>query len=209
MATVIHPDQALTVLIVSYVLWGMGMGTSFLILALYFHRLTIYHQPDAEVVVSAFLPLGPLGQGAFGIIQLSQAGKVAFKAQSFLSQANASDIIFVGSTLVGLMLWGFGVWWLIHGVYSVTTRRLQGRLRFNMGFWGFIFPLGVFTAATIALDTALPAGLFGYLATVFIVCLVLLYTCVAVGTVYGTVNQSLLVAPCLSDLYPAKDSAQH
>lgn len=79
-ATVIHP--ALTVLIVSYMLWGMGMGMSFLILALYFHRLTIYHLPDAEVIVSAFLPLGPLGQGTFGIIQLSQAGKVACKAQS-------------------------------------------------------------------------------------------------------------------------------
>ena len=72
LATVLPPGPAVNVAVVSYVLWGIGMGTSFMIMALYFHRLTIHHLPDAEVVVSAFLPLGPLGQGAFGMIQLSQ-----------------------------------------------------------------------------------------------------------------------------------------
>lgn len=40
-AAVVLPDQAITILVVSYVLWGIGMGVSFLILALYFHRLVI------------------------------------------------------------------------------------------------------------------------------------------------------------------------
>jgi len=56
-------------------------------------------------------------------------------------------VVFVVSTLVGLMMWGAGVWWLVHGVTSVATRFLVGGLKFNMGFWGFIFPLGVFTTA--------------------------------------------------------------
>ena len=71
-----------------------------------------------------------------------------------------------------------------------------------MGFWGFIFPLGIFTTATIALHNAIPSQFFGYLAEVFMVCLVILYAWVAVGTVFGTFNRSLLVAPCLSDLHP-------
>lgn len=92
-------------------------------------------------------------------MQMSAAGRTAFKATNFIGQADgiASDVIFVGSTLVGLVLWGFGLWWLVHGIYSVTARRIQGHLSFNMGFWGFIFPLGVFTTATIALHNAIPS----------------------------------------------------
>lgn len=204
LATVLPPGPAVTVIVVSYVLWGIGMCTSFLIMALYFHRLTIHHLPDAEVIVSAFLPLGPLGQGTFGLIQLSQAGKVAFKETDYLGDSAASEIIFVVSTIVGIMLWGFGLWWLVHGIYSVLTRSVYGRLKFNMGFWGFIFPLGVFTSATIALSKALPSAFFSILSMVFIACLVLLYIGVAFGTLLGTFNRSLLVAPCLTDLYSAQ-----
>ena len=38
------------------------MGLSFVVMALYFHRLAVFSLPNAEVIVSAFLPLGPLGQ---------------------------------------------------------------------------------------------------------------------------------------------------
>ncbi len=62
------------------------------------------------------------------------------------------------STLVGLMMWGAGVWWLVHGVTSVATRFLVGGLKFNMGFWGFIFPLGVFTTARTSQPPCLQAS---------------------------------------------------
>jgi len=72
------------ILTTSYVLWGMGMLTSFLILALYFHRLTIHHLPDAEVAFSSFLPLGPLGQGAFACLKPE---KLLSKLQGFWAKA--------------------------------------------------------------------------------------------------------------------------
>ncbi len=202
-ATVISPDHAVTVIGVCYVLWGMGVGLSFLILSLYFHRLTVYHLPDTEVIVSAFLPVGPLGQGAFGIIQLERAGKKVFPSTGFLGQSDAGDTVCAVSTIVGLIMWGFGLWWLCHGMYSVLIRRLSGHLKFNMGFWGFIFPLGVFNSATYALSTALPSAFFSYLAMVFLVALILLYIWVVLGTLHGTYNKTLLLAPCLTDMYSA------
>ena len=39
-------------------LFGMGMGTALLIMMLYFHQLKVYHPPDSEFTVSAFLSLG-------------------------------------------------------------------------------------------------------------------------------------------------------
>ena len=202
-AAVIPAQHAMTVIAVSYVFFGMGMGTALLITVLYFHRLTVYHLPDSEVIVSAFLPLGPLGQGAFVLIRLAQAGQKSFAVTGFLGSENAADIVFVISTIVALMLWGMGLWWLFHGMYSVIARRLHGRLRFNMGFWGFIFPLGVFNSATYALTEAIPSVFFSYLAMVFLVALVLLYVWVVLGTLHGTYKGTLRMSPCLTDTYAA------
>ena len=42
----------------------------------------------------------------------------------------------------------------------------------NMGFWGFTFPLGVFTSGAIALAEAIPSAFFAYLSLVQLVALV-------------------------------------
>ena len=64
-----NPQHALWKVIVSYILWSAGMSLAMIILAVYFHRLTIHHLPPREVIVSVFLPLGPCGQGGFCIMQ--------------------------------------------------------------------------------------------------------------------------------------------
>lgn len=204
LATVLSPDTAMIVLVVSYMLWGVGMGLSFMVMALYFHRLAIYNLPTAEVIVTAFLPLGPLGQGAFGLVQLAKAGQPVFSAMDFAGSKDASSIILTVSVLVATMMWGLGFWWLLHGVISVLLRFFNGGLKFNMGFWGFIFPLGVYTAATGALAETLPSVFLSWLTVFFIVLLVVLWLGVAYGTVFNAVNGKLFVAPCLTTA-PSKD----
>jgi len=209
-ATVISPSNALTTLFISYVLWGVGMGLSFLVIAMYLHRLIIHKLPAREVIVSAFLPLGPIGQGAFGIMQLALAGKNnAYTENGFTTVSNAADIIVVFSTLIGLILWGFGLWWLVHGIISVVIRVFDGGIGMNMGLWGFIFPLGVYTAATISLSELIPSNFFAYLSIIFIVALSILYVFVAVRTIHGAYTGTLLVAPCLSDLRGTVPKAQN
>ncbi len=41
-----------------------------------------------------------------------------------------------------------------------------------MGFWGFTFPLGVFTSGAIALANAIPSAFFAYLSLVQLAALV-------------------------------------
>ena len=202
-STVLTPERALLTLLLSYALWGLGLCLSLLIMAIYLLRLSLHKLPTADVIVSAFLPLGPLGQGAFGLIEMAQSGRTVFPAVgAFSGTASAADTVFVCSTVVGLLLWGIGCWWLVHGASSVLLRlREEGGLRPSMGFWGFVFPIGVFTAATIAIGNALPSAFFDYLAVVLEVALVLLFLFVAACTVHGAVDGSLLLAPCLSPLY--------
>lgn len=67
------PSHALLTLVTSYVLWGIGVPLAMVMLVIYFHRLLHHKLPPREVIVSVFLPLGPLGQGGFGIMQMGKA----------------------------------------------------------------------------------------------------------------------------------------
>lgn len=65
----IPPLTSLTV-VVSYILWGTGFPVAVLIMAIYYSRLTFHKIPARAQIISTFLPLGPTGQGAFGLLQL-------------------------------------------------------------------------------------------------------------------------------------------
>jgi tellurite resistance protein TehA-like permease len=52
-------------LVISYVFWGIGTPLSWIILTLYFLRMTVHHPLEREVIVSLLLPIGPLGLSGF------------------------------------------------------------------------------------------------------------------------------------------------
>lgn len=56
------PDlhYALAVLIVSYLMLGVGLLLACGLMVIYFQRLAIHHLPGREVIVSTFLPFVPL-----------------------------------------------------------------------------------------------------------------------------------------------------
>jgi tellurite resistance protein TehA-like permease len=52
-------------LTISYVLWGIGTPLSWIILTMYFIRMTVYKPLEREVIMSLLLPIGPLGLSGF------------------------------------------------------------------------------------------------------------------------------------------------
>ncbi|KAG6007533.1 hypothetical protein E4U21_005834 [Claviceps maximensis] len=160
-------EHALTTLVVSYILWGLGECLSACVLALYFHRLTIHSLPPREVLVSVFLPIGPLGQGGFGIQQL---GKVALqllpKTHVFeaagVDVTRGSEALYVLGVFIGMMLWGFAFAWLCFALISLGTVR---DFPFNMSWWAFTFPLGVWANCTCILAFNLDSAFFNVTAT--------------------------------------------
>ena len=155
------PTHALWTLTVSYVLWGTGVPLAMTVLAMYFHRLTTFHLPPREVIVSVFLPLGPLGQGAFGIMQLGKVAMKTFPSTNTISPA-AGEIFYAVGFLLALIMWGFALVWLFFALASIS----RSKFPFNMGWWGFTFPLGVFTTATNQFGTEMPSRFFDVLGTV-------------------------------------------
>jgi tellurite resistance protein TehA-like permease len=160
-----NPQQALWTMIASYVLWGTGVPTAMVVLVIYFQRLTIVSLPPAEVAVSVFLPLGPLGQGGYGIMQLGRVAMTIFPKTLTLSEhmRNPGDILYVMGWLIATIMWGFALIWMFFAVMSIRRQKFP----FNMGWWGFTFPLGVFSTSTVQMGRELPSRFFDVFGTVY------------------------------------------
>ena len=152
---------ALWTLAVSYILWGMGVPLAIFTLVLYYHRLMMHKIPPPEVISSVFLPLGPLGEGGFGIMKMGQVSLVVFPATNTLIPPSG-QIMYIFGFLIALLMWGFGIVWLVWAVASFG----KSKSTFNMGWWSIIFATGVFTGSMITLGEEMPSRFFKVLGTV-------------------------------------------
>lgn len=161
-----NAQHALWTLVASYILWGTGVPLAMVVLVMYFQRLTVHKLPPREVIVSVFLPLGPLGQGGFALMQLGKVALRLFPATHTLKAAggHGGEILYIMGLFIALIMWGFGLVWLFFALASIG----RGRFPFNMGWWGFTFPLGVFTVSTTTIGKELPSTFFSVLGTVCI-----------------------------------------
>ncbi len=187
-----NPQHALWTTIISYILWGTGFPLAMVVLVMYFHRLTIHHLPPREMIVSVFLPLGPIGQGSFALMQL---GKVALKTfpvtRTF--EDDTGRFFYNLGNYAALIIWGYGLLWLFFALASISRTRFP----FNMGWWGFTFPLGVYSLATTTLAKDLPSLFFKVLGTIFSVMVVLLWLVVSLKTFQRASTGKLFFAPCV------------
>ncbi|KAF2733571.1 hypothetical protein EJ04DRAFT_438699 [Polyplosphaeria fusca] len=188
-------DHALWAIITSLVLWGTGVPLALAVLVMYFHRLAVHKLPPSEVIVSVFLPLGPLGQGGYGIMKLGGQAMKTFPLEKTLHPM-AGDILFVLGFSVAIIMWGFGLVWLFFAIASIS----RSKFPFNMGWWGFTFPIGVYTMSTLLIAEELPSEFFKILGTAFGTSVLLLWLLVASGTAKNALYGNLFEAPCLVEI---------
>ncbi len=68
---------------------------------------------------------------------------------------------------------------------------------FNIGWWGYTFPLGVFSVATLRLSTMVPMSAIAVFGALLVTALACMWLLVATKTIKGALDRSLLVSPCL------------
>ncbi|KAL2839758.1 voltage-dependent anion channel-domain-containing protein [Aspergillus pseudoustus] len=98
----------------------------------------------------------------------------------------------VVTLMIGLIIWASGLTWLVFALASIYS---AWPFPFNMGWWGFTFPLGVYAASTILIGNELPSLFFRVLGTVLSTIVILLWVVVSLGTVRGIWKGTLFVAP--------------
>lgn len=199
-----NPEHALGTILASYIMWGMAVPLSMTVIVMYYTRLALHKLPPREIIVSSFLPLGPLGLGGYAVLRLGSTCRHVFpQTESFSDIPIAGDIFYVIGIFIALIMWSFGITWLCFALASIYKSR---PIPFSMGWWGFTFPLGVFALSTIQLGHIIPSLFFRVLGTIFAVAVIILWCVVFVGTVRGAWNGQLFNAPCLKNL-PKKDGS--
>jgi C4-dicarboxylate transporter/malic acid transport protein len=186
---------ATRILLVSYALWGTSVLPAVGILAILFLRMALHKLPGREMAVSSWLSLGPIGTGALGLLLLGeQAPRVLIGAQFAEVGRAANGVGVVGAAI----LWGFGLWWLVLALL-ITLRSVREGLPFNMGWWAFTFPIGVYSVATLTLGRMTGVALLEVLGAGFVLMLAAFWLIVLGRTLHGAYHGYLFVSPCLFD----------
>ena len=167
--------DATTLVVAGYAFLGMGLLLFVLVASLIYDRMVFHPLPAAPLAPSLWIGLGPVGVGVLGLLRLAQVG-----APMWGSAAGAvSTLSSIGATI----LWGFGLWWLAAAILLLAGYLRAGRLPYSVGWWAFTFPLGAFSAATLALARAWQSGVLEGFAVALFVALVAFWVIVSLGTV--------------------------
>jgi tellurite resistance protein TehA-like permease len=175
----LSPSEAFIVLILSYALWAFSVPLAMSILVILLVRLVLHKLPDPDMASSGWLALGPIGTGALGLLLLGGEAPAVVAASGL---SGIGQVAFGAGIIGGTMLWGYGAWWLLLAILK-TLHYLRDGMPFNLGCWGFTFPLGVYSLATLALAHATGLAFFSVVGSILVMCLAAVWLTVAVLTI--------------------------
>lgn len=183
------------ILFFSYVLWGTSVFPALGILVILFLRMALHKLPGRDTAVSSWLALGPIATAALGLLQLGEQAPHILVAPEF---AGLGQFAQSTSVIGACIFWGYGLWWLVIAIFTTLHYMRQG-LPFNMGWWAFTFPIGVYSLATLTLARITGVELFAILGAIF-VCMLLGFWLIVTGrTLVGIYHGSLFFSPCLDE----------
>ncbi|AMT88088.1 MULTISPECIES: TDT family transporter [Pseudomonas] len=186
----------LFVLTTSYVLWAFSLPVAFSILTILLLRMALHKLPHENMAASSWLALGPIGTGALGMLLLGGEAPAIFAANGL---PGVGEIASGLGLVAGITLWGFGLWWMLMALL-ITVRYLRDGIPFNLGWWGFTFPLGVYSLATLKLASILNLTFFSVFGTALVILLAAMWLIVGKRTVQGAWRGELFVSPCIAGL---------
>lgn len=186
-------QQAVGILVGSYVLWGISVLPAFAILTILMLRLALHQLPSKELAITSWLALGPIATGALALLVL---GAQAPQVLATVDMQSLGVFCQQAGIVASMLLLGFAVWWL--GIAVLTTlKHAKIDLPFNLGWWGLTFPLGVLTLAVLNLGQQIHVSFIQSIAYALAVVLVMLWLLVVSKTAQGFYRGNLFCSPCL------------
>ncbi|KAE8367478.1 voltage-dependent anion channel [Aspergillus caelatus] len=175
-------------------LWWVGIMMSSVILTIYYLRLILRNLPAREAIPSVFLPTSPLSLGSIAAIELGSAALKVFPITGLLHEISG-PVIYILGVMVGVILWTAGLLWLIYAIGIILHVK---RVPFTMGWWGFTFPLGSWSLATIILGREFSTTFLMILSTISSACCFLLWVIVMLGTIRAFAHGRIQYNSCVS-----------
>ncbi|MGR6737685.1 TDT family transporter [Pseudomonas chlororaphis] len=192
----VDAHSQLVMLVTSYVLWAFSLPVAFSILTILLLRMALHKLPHESMAASSWLALGPIGTGALGMLLLGADAPAIFAANGMAGMGEIAEGL---GLVAGITLWGFGLWWMLTALL-ITLRYLRDGIPFNLGWWGFTFPLGVYALTTLKLAATLNLTFFAVFGSLLVLALALMWLLVGKRTLHGAYRGELFVSPCIAGL---------
>ncbi|KAI1609578.1 voltage-dependent anion channel-domain-containing protein [Exophiala viscosa] len=199
--------NSITVLVISFLMWSVGVGMSLVILSLYIWRLMSCSLPPRVAIISTFVPVGPFGMGAYSIQQLAVGLASQVREHKFTltrppqppndaaTMATIAEGIHWTGIIVALFLLGLASFLLVEACFSIYARVPK---TFNVGYWSFVFPCGVYANAWNEMSQDIrSSGMKGWGATCSTAVVVLWLFCALMSFYKGVWQGKLFFAPGL------------
>jgi C4-dicarboxylate transporter/malic acid transport protein len=175
----------LTLLLVCYAMFGVGLLASLLTLAVLWGRLLFHGPGPARLVPTLWIVLGPLGQSVTAAGLLGAASAHAIHAP-YAAALRAMGVVY------GVPVWGFAMFWLAVAA-AMTIRAVRGHLPFSLTWWSFTFPVGTVVTGTSVLTVATHASSLRYASVALYALLVTAWLAAATRTARGTISGRLFL----------------
>jgi C4-dicarboxylate transporter/malic acid transport protein len=161
-----------------------GLGAGFFLylafLAITLYRFVLHKPLPGGIVPTVWVNLAPIGVGALSLVSLVNALPFVTVREPF--------------HLLALLLWGFGVWWMIMAVVMTMAYKLKGQLPFALSWWAFTFPLGAYAAASFRLAETFHLGIVHSVGLLAYVMLAALWAITLARSLRGVIDGSLFKA---------------
>jgi tellurite resistance protein TehA-like permease len=136
--------MAVPVIIVAFMLVGIGFFVAVSIYALFLQRILSNDWLDPIRRPTLMMLTGPAGQSASALLALSTAAKTHFPgyAKGTFLQEPAAAALSGACVLFALMMYGLGLFWMFWGIYAIVDAVIRKQTKWTPAWYGTIFPLG-------------------------------------------------------------------
>lgn len=126
--------NSITMLVISFLMWSVGISFSLVILSLYLWRLMSCSLPPRVAIISTFVPVGPFGMGAYSIQQLAVGLASQVREHRFTlarpplppndaaTMATIAEGIHWAGIIIALVQLGIASFLLVEACFSVYAR---------------------------------------------------------------------------------------
>jgi tellurite resistance protein TehA-like permease len=116
----------------------IGLSLALMIITIYLLRLVVHGPPDVSLILSAFIVLGPLGQGGYSLLVNGEVlAHIILPAPGETSALvrPSGQVLFSVCFAGAFVLWSMGVCWIIVAGFSIGNQLRKGPVPFSVAYW--------------------------------------------------------------------------
>ncbi|KAK9481364.1 voltage-dependent anion channel [Lipomyces japonicus] len=180
-------------ILICMIIWGNGECLAAGFIAIYLGRLLAFKLPERDSIISSFLPIGPLCQGAYGLLLTAANAELHLHVPAIVPSGSGAlvrhGLLMYVAVAVALIMLGFATFWLVCAVSACFVRRPR---RFAITWWGMTFPVGTFAMASRELGFVLDLQAFKVISCITGVFVVMATLTLTVASAYHSLFTDLV-----------------